>query len=64
MEGYFVGIPLGPGFAHVTIALNQECPAHVLQQLIEAMKMLTLPIVLVIHPERIMFGHRRTFLST
>lgn len=60
--GYYVGIPIkpdAPGFTHVTIALRQECEPEQLQMMIDAMKTLVLPIVLVIDPSVVMFGHNK-----
>lgn len=65
--GYFVGIPIisprtrkeSGAYAHVTIALNVDCEPATLHNLIEHMKTITLPIVLVIDPLRMLIGHNK-----
>jgi hypothetical protein len=63
--GYFVGIPIisprtrkeSGAYAHVTIALNVDCGPRILQELLVHMKKLTLPIVMIIDPTRMLIGH-------
>jgi 2'-5' RNA ligase len=59
--GYYVGIPIKPnepGFTHVTIALRQDCEPEQLQMMVDAMKNLVLPIVMVIDQKVDMFGQK------
>ncbi len=64
--GYFVGIPITTkknpqpdAYTHVTIALRMDCEGEVLQRMIDAMMELPLPLVLVISPELVLFGHKK-----